>query len=178
MKHALGVFTPRASIETTGDYVADHHGYYRTIWDAACNGPEIVRPKRCGIWDPFKLVADADLDSILRTDYCFTNGQACMAFVHRPGRWDSLYFNLTILLRVRKDRLDVVEEVYEWLKTIVDYRYVYRIEITQELFDQHLDFHQRVQTGVSEIFLPEALTKQDLFDRFEEKEPVVPAAPQ
>jgi hypothetical protein len=160
MNTIIGAFVDKGSFPARG-------AFFRQMWALLQSGPEVVRPRRCGNWEPLKAVADADLDRVLMESYIVSNGRRFLGTVNRPAFRDHRYFTATVHLALRNDEGGVVESVYQWLRNGVVCSLCYQVTRTHELFEQHPAFHQMINAGLVEVDLQKALRYRALFDRVE-----------
>jgi len=167
MNFSLGSFIHRRVVEAEGNSLDSLLAYYRGMWELVINGLEIIRPKRCGNTEPLKKVGDVDLSNILSDDFIFSNGRKCLGIVHRPAFRDREYYSISLAIELKKGQSNIAEELYFWLRENTRFSCVYKATRTNWLLENHLAFHQTINTGVTELDLAMAIEMQELFDHFE-----------
>ena len=159
MNLVLGSFIERWRFPNPTDF-------YQSVWTRALAGPNVIRPRRCGSFEPLKPVSRVDIQSLLQSDFYCSAGSRCSLMVNAPAFQTHKFFTVTIHLNFRASERDVADGVYEWLVAALPYRYVYLVTRTRELLEHHREFHQAINAGLVEVNLPIALRHPELFDRF------------
>lgn len=149
--------------------VAIAQRFYRQVWDAVVKGPAIIRPERCGNYEPLNRISKIDIDHVLAEDFIFSNGRVCLGMVNSPTFPHYNFYSVTILLTIRNTERAVADDVFDWLGTVLEPSIRYMATLTHDLFRNHLEFHQMLNAGLCEIDLPQARQFSELFDRYEEK---------
>lgn len=165
MQKTLGAFIPRESVDSKQEF-------FLRAWTLLEAGPAVVRPRRCGSYEPLCLVQDVDLKSVLRNAYFTSNGRSCLCSVWPPAFHDSRYFTVTILLRKKPSVLNAAHDIYRWLKDGFSADITYMGTPTQLMFNENISLHQILNSGACErdiASLRELRTKLDCFDELRAK---------
>ncbi len=160
MRRTLGTFVDK-------QFVSSPSAFYRDSWNSLQSGPPVVRPKRCGNFEPLLPIEVADLGRVLSGDFLFSNGRRCSGSANQPVFSSSRYFCVTVLLELKATEAAVAEEVYEWLRGQFRFSFAYMGTPTRELLGECREVHQLLNAGFGEVQLDRALQHRAYFDHFE-----------
>ena len=160
MQRSLGTLVPSANVRSAADF------FHRTF-ECFKIGPEVVRPKRIGSYEPLQPVQSADLSKILLSTYFLSNGRRMSAIVSPPFGQRGRFFNVSVHLEIAANRPMLADQAYEWLKTLGTYHFIYMGSPTPALFRDNLELHQMLERGITEQKLSRALELAGGLDRYE-----------
>ncbi len=158
VSRTLGVFIDKSSVESTPAFFLD-------AWNVFANGPEIVRPRRVGNWEPLKKVEEVDAEKILASSYIISNGRKCFGMISDPGFREHRFFNVTLHITLAKRDDHCADEIYDWLLRCFNFSIAYMGTPSEELFRSNLELHQMLNCGLVETKLEKALSYRHLLDR-------------
>ena len=161
MQKTLGKFLKREAF-------ASEEGFFCKAWELLQTGPSILRPKRCGSHEPFKLIETVDVKAMLRGAFFTANGRRSLCSVWPPAFRQSQYFNITILLHLRDSETNTGLMVYDWLRDCVPNGTCYMGTPTPVMFKSYIELHQVLNCGAAEQDLPTLCQHRDLLDCFDE----------
>jgi hypothetical protein len=161
MEKTLGVFVSRERVASARDF-------FSNAWELLQTGPLIIRPKRCGSYEPFPLVQDVDLKTMLDASFFTSNGRRSLCSVWPPAFHHSRYFSIGVLLRIKHTEGEVAGEVYDWLRSSFQDGITYMGTPTQAMFNSNIELHQILNCGAAEQDLPKLREHRDQLDCFHE----------
>ena len=165
MQKTLGAFIPRESAGLAQEF-------FSRAWGLLEAAPPVVRPIRCGSYEPLRLIRDTDMGAMLRDAYFTSNGRESRCSVWPPAFDGSRYFTVTIILNQKQSAASVADDVYRWLRDGFSADITYMGTPTQLMFDEDIGLHQILNSGAVEgdvSLLRERREKLDYFDEVKPK---------
>src|SRR5215475_11165966 len=97
MRKSLGALLPAISVGSATDFL-------KRTFERFQSGPELIRPKRVGSYEPLQPVQSADLIKILGDTYILSNGRKMNATVSTPIPRFPRFFSVSMHLEVPADK--------------------------------------------------------------------------
>lgn len=137
------------------------------VWRLINGGPAVIRPTSVNTFEPLRKVRDVNVEEVCKGDFIWRNGRKCLGMFYPVG------FNgkatLAILLEYQHDRHDsLVPEVYEFIRLTFDFRLLYGVSPSDELFKQKYPVYQLANCGAIPPDETVITANKELYEYFEE----------
>lgn len=138
------------------------------VWEKINAGPAVIRPTTINTFEPLKRVRDVDVNEVCQGDFIWRNGRNCLGMFSAKGRKGERP-TLSILLEYPKDMHgSVANEVYEFIRSNFDYRLLYGVSPSEELFAQNYDVYRFANCGAIPPDETLIIANQGCFEFFEQ----------
>jgi hypothetical protein len=136
------------------------------VWGLINHGPAEMRPTSINTFEPLRKVRDVNVEEVCKEDFIWRNGRKCL------GMFNPVGFNgkatLSIILEYPHDRHgSIVPAVYEFIRSNFDFRLLYGVSPSDELFEQKYPVYKLANCGAIPPDESIITANKELFEYFE-----------